>query len=68
MKLLGGSKSKIIKDENGENMTYLENTEIVLIHCNVVNNSYQHNHHCAEISVIWLVERNAIKLLILIRY
>ena len=52
MKLLGGSKSKIIKDENGENMTYLENTEIVLIHCNIVNNSYQHNHHCAEISVI----------------
>ena len=52
MKLLGGSKSKIIKDENGENMTYLENTEIVLIHCNIVNNSYQHNHHDAEISVI----------------
>ena len=26
------------------------------------------NHHSAEISVIWLVEQSAIKLLILIRY
>ena len=27
-----------------------------------------YNHHGAEISVIWLAERSAIKLLILIRY
>ena len=41
MKLLGGTKCKISKVENGENVLYLEITEIVLIHCNVVNNSYQ---------------------------
>ena len=29
---------------------------------------YNINHHGAEISVTWLVERSAIKLLILIRY
>ena len=40
MKLLGITKSKITKDENGENMPYLENTEVILIHCNVVNNIY----------------------------
>ena len=41
MKLLGSTKSKITKDENSENVPYLELTEVVLIHCNVVNNSYQ---------------------------
>ena len=41
MKLLGSSKSKITKDENGENVPRLEITELVLIHCNIVNNDYQ---------------------------
>ena len=41
MKLLGSTKSKITKDENGENVTCLEITEVVLIHCNIVNNDYQ---------------------------
>ena len=41
MNLLGSTKSKITKDENGENVPYLEINEVVLIHCNVVNNSYQ---------------------------
>ena len=43
MKLLGSTKSKITKDKNGENVSYLEIAEVVLIHCNVVNNSYQQN-------------------------
>ena len=47
MKLLGRTKSKITKDENGENMPYLEKTELVfiipLVHCNIVNNNYQRN-------------------------
>ena len=43
VKLLGSTKSKITKNENGENVPYLEITEVVLIHCNVVNNSYQQN-------------------------
>ena len=41
MKLLGSTNSKITKDENGENVPYVEITEVVLIHYNVVNNSYQ---------------------------
>ena len=41
MKLFGYIKSKISKDENVENVPYLEITEVVLIHCDVVNNSYQ---------------------------
>ena len=41
MKLLGSIKSKINKDTNGENVSYLEITEVVLIHCNFFNNDYQ---------------------------
>ena len=43
MKLLGSTKIKITKNENGENVPRLEITEVVLINCNVVNNSYQQN-------------------------
>ena len=41
VKLLGSTKSKITKDENGENVPYLEIAEVVLVHCNIVNNDYQ---------------------------
>ena len=40
MKLLGITKSKITKDENGKNLPHLEITEVLLVHCNVVNNDY----------------------------
>ena len=43
MKLLGSTKSKIAKNKNGENVPYLEIAEVILIHCNVVNNSHQQN-------------------------
>ena len=41
MKLLGSTKSKITKDKNGENVPHLEITEVVLVHCIIVNNDYQ---------------------------
>ena len=41
MKLFGSTKSKIIKDENGKNISHLEIAEVVLAHCNIVNNDYQ---------------------------
>ena len=41
MKLLGSTKNKITEDKNGENVPYLEITEVVLVHCNIVNNGYQ---------------------------
>ena len=41
MKFLGRTESKITKDKNGENVPHLEITELVLIHCNLVNNDYQ---------------------------
>ena len=41
MKSLGSTKSKMEKDENGENVSYLEITEVVLVHCNIINNNQQ---------------------------
>ena len=43
MKLLGSTKSKITKNENGENLPNLEITEVVLVHCNIVNHDYKQN-------------------------
>ena len=41
MKLLGSTENKITRDKKGENMPNLEITEVVLVHCNIVNNDYQ---------------------------
>ena len=41
MKLLGSAESKTNKDKNGENVLRLEITELVLVHCNLVNSDYQ---------------------------
>ena len=40
MKLLEITKNNITKDKNGENVPHLEITEVVLVHCNTVNNDY----------------------------
>ena len=41
MKLLGSTKNKITKDKNAENVPHLESIEVVLVHCDIVNNDYQ---------------------------
>ena len=41
MKLFGSTENKITKEKNGKNAPHLEITEIVLVHCNIVNNDYQ---------------------------
>ena len=41
MKLLGSTSSIIDADKNNENVPRLENVEVVLVHFNLVNNSYQ---------------------------
>ena len=40
MNLLGRTKDKIIKDENGEEVRHLKTSELVLVDCNVFNNDY----------------------------
>ena len=40
MRLLVSAKNEISKDENGEYITHLEVVDLVLVHCNLVNNDY----------------------------
>ena len=41
MKLLGSIKDIIDSDKNSENVPRLENVEVIFVHCNLVNDSYQ---------------------------
>ena len=41
MQLLGSSEKAIDKNKDGETVPRLEALEVVLMHCNLVNNSYQ---------------------------
>ena len=41
MKLLRSTENKITKDKNGENVPRFQVVELVLVHCNLVNNDYQ---------------------------
>ena len=41
MKLLRSTENKKTKDKNGEDVPHLEIVELVLVHCNLVNNDYQ---------------------------
>ena len=41
MKLLGSTENKVTKDKNGENVPHLQIIEVILVNCNIANNSYQ---------------------------
>ena len=41
MKLLGSTKKDVDSDKNSENVPKLESAEVVLVHCNLVENDYQ---------------------------
>ena len=42
MKLLASTKNKITQDESGKNLPFsFMVTEVVLVHCNIVQNDYQ---------------------------
>ena len=41
MKLLASTKKDVDKDKDGEDVPKLESVEVVLVHCNLVNNNYQ---------------------------
>ena len=43
MRLLGSTKKDIDADKNSENVPKLESVEVVLVHCNLVKNDYQHS-------------------------
>ena len=42
MRLLGSTTEDVDSDKNSENVPKLESVEVVLVHCNLVKNDYQH--------------------------
>ena len=42
MVLLESTKKDVDKDKDGENVPKLESAEVVLVHCNLVKNDYEH--------------------------
>ena len=42
MRLLVRTKKDVDRDKDGEDMPKLESVEVVLVHCNLVKNDYQH--------------------------
>ena len=42
MRLLGSTKKDVDANKNGEIVPKLESVEVVLVHCNLVKNDYQH--------------------------
>ena len=51
MRLLGSAKKVVDKDKNGEIVPKLESVEVVLVHCNLVKNDYQHSPKVSFISL-----------------
>ena len=43
MRLLGSTKKVADEDKNEENVPKLESVEVLLVHCNLVKNDYQHS-------------------------
>ena len=42
VRLLGCTKKDADKDKNSENVPKSESVEVVLVHCNLVKNDYEH--------------------------
>ena len=57
MKLLGSAESKITTNKNSENVPQLEVVELVLVHCNIVNNDYQQH---SRILFTFVPNRNSV--------
>ena len=43
IRLLGSIKKDVDPDRNSENVPKLESVEVILVHCNLVNNDYQYS-------------------------
>ena len=50
-KFLESIEIKITRYKNGENVPHLENTEVVLAHCNIANNDYHQDSRVSYTSV-----------------
>ena len=51
MKLLGSTKKDVDKDKDGEDEPKLESAEVVLVYCNLVNNSFVPNKQIGQLII-----------------
>ena len=51
MKLLESTKKDVDQDKDGKNVPKLESPDVVLVHCNLVNNNYQQASNVSFTSV-----------------
>ena len=56
MKLLWSTKKDIEKDKDGEGVSKLKSVEVVLVHCNLVKNDYQ---HASKVSFTFVPSKNS---------
>ena len=54
MMWLGSTKRKISKNENSNNKRNLEIAEVVLVHCNIVNNDF---HQVSKVLYAFVVNK-----------
>ena len=60
MALLESTENKITKEKNGENVSHLEITELLLVNCNIVNNDYQQDSRDLYTFVpIFVIDQNS---------
>ena len=57
MKLLESTKAKINKNKNGENVSHLEITEVLLVYCNIMNTDCQEESCIHLFQIFWSVIR-----------
>ena len=57
MKLLGSAKKDVDKEKNNENVPKSESVKVVLVHCNLVKNDYQHISKVSLLSQINHLDR-----------
>ena len=62
MKFFGSTENKITKDKNGENLPHLRITEVVVVHCNIVNKDYQQDPNKPFGNLLEIVPTNIISL------
>ena len=56
MKLLGSTKKDVDSNKNSEDVPKLESVEVVLVHCNLVKNGYQHTSKVLFILVLFVLD------------
>ena len=65
MKLLGSTQKVVHQDKDGKDVPKLESVEVVLVHCNLVNNSYQ---QASKVLFTFVPNKQFVQLITIVRH